>query len=96
MRTIEKISVALPPEMVAPVKVAVEAGEYASSSEVVRDALRDWAWKRSLRQQGVDELRKRWRQARTSPSAGVAVDAVLDRLEEKYQRMAATTGAADP
>ena len=33
---------------------AVATGEYASSSEVIRDALRDWTHKRSLRQQGVD------------------------------------------
>ena len=40
MPTVEKISIALPPEMVAVVRQAVETGEYASSSEVVRDALR--------------------------------------------------------
>jgi antitoxin ParD1/3/4 len=42
MSTVEKISIALPPEMVAVVRSAVDTGEYASSSEVVRDALRDW------------------------------------------------------
>ncbi|MFZ0359195.1 MAG: type II toxin-antitoxin system ParD family antitoxin, partial [Terriglobales bacterium] len=50
MPNVEKISIALPPEMVAVVRRAVETGEYASSSEVVRDALRDWTQKRSLRQ----------------------------------------------
>ena len=53
MTTAEKISIALPPEMMAIVRGAVATGEYASSSEVVRDALRDWTHKRSLRQQGV-------------------------------------------
>ena len=47
MRTAEKISIALPSEMVAVVRGAVATGEYASSSEVVRDALRDWTHKRS-------------------------------------------------
>ena len=42
MPNVEKISIALPPEMVAVLRQAVETGEYASSSEVVRDALRDW------------------------------------------------------
>ena len=92
MRTIEKISVALPPEMVAVVKGAVETGEYASSSEVVRDALRDWTQKRSLRQQGIQELRRMWQEARQDPRPGVAADEVLDRLERKYQSLVEATG----
>jgi antitoxin ParD1/3/4 len=52
-----KISIALPPEMVAQVRQAVETGDYASSSEVVRDALRDWTHKRQLQQNGLAELR---------------------------------------
>jgi antitoxin ParD1/3/4 len=88
MATVEKISIALPPEMVAQMKEAVEAGEYASSSEVVRDALRDWTQKRSLRQQGIRELREVWREALEKQGAGVPADEVLDRLERKYQALA--------
>lgn len=57
MPSIEKISIALPPEMVSLVRDAVETGEYASSSEVIREALRDWSHKRSLRQQESARLR---------------------------------------
>ncbi|SRR6266567_4533801 len=88
MPSIEKISIALPPEMVSLVRQAVETGEYASSSEVVRDALRDWSHKRTLRQQGIEELRKVWQQAREENSPGVPADQVLDRLERKYQAIA--------
>ena len=87
MPSIEKISIALPPEMVAQVRQAVEAGEYASSSEVVRDALRDWSEKRNLRQQGLEELRELWRQALDKKAPGVAMEDVLDRLERKYRAM---------
>jgi antitoxin ParD1/3/4 len=55
----------------------------ASSSEVVRDALRDWTQKRRVRQQGVDELRQVWRQAMEDKTPGVPVNEVLDRLERK-------------
>jgi antitoxin ParD1/3/4 len=41
MPTIEKLSIALPSEMAALVRRAVDAGEYSSNSEVIRDALRD-------------------------------------------------------
>lgn len=88
MPNVEKISIALPTEMVAVVRQAVETGEYASSSEVVRDALRDWTQKRSLRQQGIDELRQVWRQAMEDKTPGVPVNEVLDRLERKYQKLA--------
>ena len=94
MATVEKISIALPPEMVAAVRQAVETGEYASSSEVVRDALRDWTHKRQLRQHGVAELRQLWQEARRDRSPGVPAEDVLDRLERKYQALADPSGAA--
>jgi len=87
MPNVEKISIALPPEMVAVVRRG-ETGEYASSSEVVRDALRDWTQKRSLRQQGIDELRQVWRQAMEDKTPGVPVNDVLNRLERKYRSLA--------
>jgi hypothetical protein len=39
---VEKLSIALTPEMAAIVHHSVESGEYASSSEIIREALRDW------------------------------------------------------
>src|ERR1700730_6396122 len=93
MASVEKISIALPPEMVALLRQAVDTGEYASSSEVVRDALRDWTQKRNLRQQGVEELRQVWQQAIEDRKPGVPVEDVLDRLERRYQAMADAAGA---
>lgn len=88
MSTAEKISIALPPEMVHLVRGAVATGEYASSSEVIRDALRDWTYKRNLRQQGVAELRKVWQEAMNDKTSDISPDDVLDRLERKYQAIA--------
>jgi antitoxin ParD1/3/4 len=93
MASVEKISIALPPEMVALLRQAVDTGEYSSSSEVVRDALRDWTQKRNLRQQGVEELRQVWQQAIEDRKPGVPVEDVLDRLERRYQAMADAAGA---
>jgi antitoxin ParD1/3/4 len=85
MPAVEKISIALPGEMAAKVRKVVETGEYASSSEVVRDALQEWMLKRELRQHGLDELRTSWRQAQEDQSPGAPVDEILDRLERKYK-----------
>jgi antitoxin ParD1/3/4 len=53
MPEIERMTVTMPAEMAAAVKSAVEAGDYASTSEVVRAALRDWKMKRALQ---IEEL----------------------------------------
>jgi antitoxin ParD1/3/4 len=42
MHQVEKISIALTSDMLADVKAAVESGSYATVSEVIRDALRNW------------------------------------------------------
>jgi antitoxin ParD1/3/4 len=89
MATAEKISIALPPEMVDVICNAVATGEYASSNEVIRDALRDWTNKRALRPHGITQLRQLWHK-----TAGIGVEEVLDRLERKSQAIAAAMGMA--
>jgi antitoxin ParD1/3/4 len=56
MAEIERMTITLPSDMAAIVKAAVEGGDYASSSEVVREALRDWKMKRALRMQELTSL----------------------------------------
>jgi antitoxin ParD1/3/4 len=92
MPTIEKLSVALPSEMAALVRRAVDQGEYSSNSEVIRDALRDWTHKRNLREQGLTGLRKKWLEAVADDSEGLDPDQVLDQLEAKYERLAEKAG----
>jgi len=53
MTTIERLTVTMPAEMAATLKRAVDSGEYASASEVIREALRDWSFKRQMM---LDEL----------------------------------------
>ena len=60
MPHVEKMSVALTQEMAEMVRQAVETGEYATSSEVVREALRDWKHRRDFNQTGLEELRRLW------------------------------------
>ena len=66
MGKVEKISVALPAEMAALLDRAVKSGEYASVSEVVREALRDWKRLQELRSIEIEELRRLWREGRDS------------------------------
>ena len=41
MAKVEKLSIGLPTDMATLVRKAVETGDYASSSEVIREALRE-------------------------------------------------------
>jgi len=46
MSQIEKVSIALTPELAEHIREAVRSGDYATASEVVRDALRGWMQRR--------------------------------------------------
>ncbi len=70
MPTIEKVSVALTSEQIAALRAAVNAGEYATTSEVVREAIRDWQLKRELQQDDIRRLRQLWQEGLASGSAG--------------------------
>jgi antitoxin ParD1/3/4 len=86
MPTVEKLSIALPPEMANLLREAVESGEYASASEVVRDALRAWKRTRRLETLEVGELRRLVQEGMESGPA-VEAEPVLSRLESKYAAM---------
>lgn len=66
MSQVEKVSIALTAELAATVRAAVATGEYASSSEVVREALRDWTRRRTLRQRETEILRELWEEGLAS------------------------------
>jgi antitoxin ParD1/3/4 len=57
MGRIDKRSITLSSELATAVDAAVATGEYASASEVVRDALRLWKERRDLFGYTVEELR---------------------------------------
>jgi antitoxin ParD1/3/4 len=62
MPNVEKMSITLTPDLAFLVQQAVENGGYASASEAIREALRDWRAKRSLRQQQIEEIRNLWQE----------------------------------
>jgi len=57
MSKVEKVSVAMTPELMDAVRVAVESGDYASTSEAIRDAVRDWNRRREDRAAKLADLR---------------------------------------
>jgi len=63
---VEKLSVAVTTTQAAQMKAAVEAGEYATTSEIIREAVRDWQAKRELQRQEVSRLRELWDEGKSS------------------------------
>jgi antitoxin ParD1/3/4 len=70
MQNVEKLSIALTPELAAMVRQAVQTGEYASTSEVIREALRLWKAEQAARAREAEELRRLWQEGVGSGSAG--------------------------
>ena len=55
--SIERMTVTVTPEMAGAMRSALGDGAYASNSEIVREALRDWQHKRRLRESELAALR---------------------------------------
>lgn len=59
MQTAEKISITMPPEMMRLIRESVEAGEFASTSEAMRDAVRVWQRQRLEDAERLQAIRER-------------------------------------
>jgi len=87
-----RVSVALTSEQVLSLRHAVDAGEYATTSEIVREALRDWQFKRELRQEDIRRLRGAWD---TGKASGPAKPLDFARLRvEARKRLKRAAGTA--
>lgn len=53
----ERMTITLTDEQAERVRAAVAKGEYASHSEVIREALRDWELNQSFRKRALAELK---------------------------------------
>ena len=63
----EKLSISLPKDMARMVHQQVESGAYASTSEVIRDALRLWQERAQQRTERLDSIRAQLNEAAESP-----------------------------
>ena len=83
MAGIERLTIALPSNMAAVVRRAVDGGDYASSSEVVREALRDRKMKRALQLQELAALKTEIDRGLADLAQGRVRDFDPDRIIER-------------
>jgi len=86
MPNVQKVSVALTPEMLTMLKEAVESGEYTSTSEVIRDALRAWKARRAMHEMEVEALRRLWNEGIAS---GAGRFSSIEDIKTEARRRAA-------
>jgi antitoxin ParD1/3/4 len=81
MSKVEKISVSLTGELLAEVQGAVASGDFASTSEVVRAALRDWREQRARKDFTTAQLRRLLAEAEASGYAEGPLDFAAIKAE---------------
>jgi len=89
MAEIERMTITLPSDMVAVVRGAVDGGDYASNSEVMREALRDWKMKRALQLQELAALKADIDRGLTDLAEGRVQDFDANRIIERGRKLLA-------
>jgi antitoxin ParD1/3/4 len=86
MSNVEKISVSLPKEMASLLKNVVATGAYASTSEIMREAVRDWQEKQEERAIVIEKYRKMVKDALESgPLLDYSMDDIIRRGRERFK-----------
>lgn len=84
MPDIQKISVAVTGDQLSAMRDAVATGDYATTSEIVREAVRDWQVKRAHRQDELARLRQAWNEGKESGGRALFdVEEVLARAQAR-------------
>jgi antitoxin ParD1/3/4 len=89
MPTIERMTITMPADMAAVVKGAVEGGDYASTSEVIREALREWKSKRAVQRHELEALKADIDKGLADVAAGRLVNFDADRIIERGRTLLA-------
>ena len=87
MADLERMTITLPADMAALVKSAVEEGDYASGSEVVRDALRDWKHKRMRQLQEFASLKSDIDEGLADLAEGRVLEFDADRIAGQGRKL---------
>jgi antitoxin ParD1/3/4 len=95
MSTIERMTITMPADMAAVVKAAVDAGDYASTSEVVRDALREWKTRRAVQLQELAALKSDIDRGLADVAAGRVKEFDAKKIVERGRKLLATRSSSD-
>ncbi|MDN5939316.1 MAG: type II toxin-antitoxin system ParD family antitoxin [Salinisphaera sp.] len=80
----ERLTITMPVEMAETLRQTVAGGKYASASEVVREALRDWTRNRDAERRDLEMLRAAIKAGLDSGPA-IPADQVFAELRAHYE-----------
>ena len=83
MSAVERMTITMPAELAETLRQTVAGGEYASTSEVVREAVREWARNRDAERRELDMLRSAIK-AGLDSAPGIPADQVFAELRARY------------
>lgn len=83
MASVERMTITMPSDMAETLRQTVAGGEYASTSEVVREALRDWTRSRDAERRDLEALRDAIKAGLDSGPA-IPADEVFAELRARY------------
>lgn len=81
----ERITITLPPDMLASIKARVQSGAYGSTSEVVREAMRFWEKQQEEHEARLALVRKRLA-ASAQNGDPVPLDDAFKAIERMHQQ----------
>jgi antitoxin ParD1/3/4 len=94
MSSIERMTITMPSDMAAAVKAAVDTGDYASTSEVVRDALREWKMRRAVQLQEIVSLKADIDKGLADVAAGRVKDFDTKKIVERGRKLLASRSSS--
>lgn len=87
----EKISITLPPDMLNIIREKVKDGVYASTSEVIREAMRLWQRREEEHHARIVSIQKRLEHSAHSGEP-VLLDTAFGKLEQLHQQRISAPG----
>ena len=86
MQPAEKLSITLPADVARMVREKVDGGDYASNSEVIREALRYWQEREALRTERLNIIRNKIAESIDDPRPAISALEVSRRLKALHQK----------
>lgn len=89
MQTAQKVSITVTPDMMQALRESVNSGEFATTSEAMRDALRVWRRQRLEDAERLEALRARVRRSLDDPRPSLSADeaeAEMSRFAENERK----------
>ena len=95
MAELERLTITMPGDLAAVVKAAVAGGEYASTSEVMREALREWKLRRAVQSEKLAALKADIDKGLADVAAGRVTDFDVRKIVERGRQLLAARTLSD-